>query len=210
MPISRSSLLLFALAFPHGVVQGQGVRSPAVLREWLHERNYAVRFVYNPPVPQDNVVTPTIFRQAGRRDPRYGTWSTKFPEGLTQWISPREMASLAEGLEKLSLTWDVSRKPISFRRERVEPPPPSPRSLWKVPMARRKGTMEIDVTCDAGSAVADLPSEKVCNSVDGLASAFRNREAVETFRDVRRVWGCKVSGFNVANRPQAPNRAPPR
>jgi hypothetical protein len=116
--------------------------------------------------------------------------------GLTQWISPEEMKGLVEGLVGLGLVWDVSPKPMVFRREPVEPPPPPPLWPWKVVMPRRKGTMEVDVTCDGGSAVADLPSEGVCSVMEQLDRAFTNPTAMHIFRSERDEWGCKVPGFN--------------
>jgi hypothetical protein len=206
--IIKSSALLFALMLCAGAAQGQAARGPAVLPKWAHEGDCAVRFVYNPPIPQDNIVIPLILRQTTEQDPRYGTWSTLVPEGLTQWISTREMQSLVDRLEKLNLMWDVSLKPISFSREPKVPPPPPPHLLWKMPMARRVGTMEIDITSDAGSAVADLPSDQVCGSMERLDPAFQIPIAVYTFRGTRLQWGCKVPGFNLANRPEAPKHGP--
>lgn len=206
--IIKSLSLLFAIILCWGTARGQAARGPAVLPKWAHEGNCAVRFVYNPPIPQDHVVIPLILRQTPRQDSRYGTWSTLFPEGLTQWISPREMQSLVDRLERLNLVWDVSPNPISFSREPIVPPPPPPDPPWKMAMPRRVGTMEIDITSDAGSAVADLPSDQVCGSTERLDSAFHVPIAVYNFRGTRLVWGCKVPGFNLANRPEPPKRAP--
>jgi hypothetical protein len=202
--ISKSLSLLFAFMLFEGAAQGQAARGPAGLPKWAHEGNCAVRFVYNPPIPQDHVVIPLILRQAPRQDSRYGTWSTLFPEGLTQWISPREMQSLVDRLERLNLVWDVSPNPISFSREPIVPPPPPPMPPWKMAMPRRVGTMEIDITSDAGSAVTDLPSDQVCSSMERLDLALHIPIAVYNFRGTRLVWGCKVPSFNLANRPEPP------
>jgi hypothetical protein len=204
MRISKSFPMLFVLILCEGLAQAQGERNPAVLLGWVHEKDCAVRFVYRPPNSEDFPVLPLILRRAMREDPRYGTWSTLMPEGLTQWISPEEMESLVEALEKLNLTWDISRQPISFARQPKEPPPPPPSLPWKMPMARRTSTMEIDITSDAGSAVADLPSEKVCCSMERLDRAFHIPIAVYHFRGSRLDWGCKVPGFSLANRPEPP------
>jgi len=202
--ILQSLSLLFALMLWVEAAQGQAARGPAVLPKWAHEGNCAVRFVYNPPIPQDNIVIPLILRQTTEQDSRYGTWSTLVPEGLTQWISPQEMQRLVDRLEKLNLAWDMSPKPISFSREPKVPPPPPPSMPWKMPMARRVGTMEIDITSDAGSAVADLPSDQVCGSMKRLDPAFQIPIAVYTFRGTRLQWGCSVPGFNPAKRPEPP------
>ncbi len=181
--------------------QGRREVDAAILAKWLNEKNYAIRFVYIAPISYNHVPTPTTFRQVERRDPRYGTWTTGFPLGLTQWVSPEAMKGLAEGLAKLNLVWDISSKPMVFRRERIEPPPP-PDSLtppWKLPVPRHKGTMEIDVTCDAGSAVADLPAARICGAMKRVAPAFHSHHAIDAFRDAREEWGCKVSGFRYYN-----------
>jgi hypothetical protein len=204
MRISKSLLLLFVLVLCHGSAQAQGERSSVVLPRWVHEKDCAVRFVYNPPIGEDFPQIPLILRRGTREDPRYGTWSTLMPEGLTQWISPGEMDSLVGALEKLNLTWDVSQRPISFTRQPIEPPPPPPHLPWRIPMARRTGTMEIDITSAAGSAVADLPSKEVCGSMRRLDPAFHIPIAVYNFRGARLGWGCKVPGFHLANRPEPP------
>lgn len=175
--------------------QGHVERTPTLLNKCLHEKNYAIRFVYDPPVFQTNVVTPTTFKQVETQDPRYGEWSTDYPLGLTQWISPGEMERLAEGLGKLNLVWTESNEPMVFRKELKEPP--NPIAPWKVIMPRRVGTMEIDATCDAGSAVADLPSQRVCTVMEQLDGAFTTPTAVRTFRSERDEWGCKVPGFDA-------------
>ena len=192
---AKTLLLLLTLPLIGAAGQRKPERSPAVLTEWLGQKNYAIRFVYIAPISVTfGPDTPTTFRQAGAQSPRVGTWTTGFPLGLTQWISPGEMKSLAEGLEVLNLVWDVSPRPMVFRRERIEPPPPpdSLRRPWKLPVPRHKGTMEIDVTCDAGSAVAGLPVARICASMEKLASAFHNRHAVEVFRCELVEWGCKA------------------
>jgi hypothetical protein len=206
--ISKSLSLLLAVALCGGAAQGQAARGPALLPKWAHEGNCSVRFVYNPPIPQDNIVIPLILRQTTEQDSRYGTWSTLVPEGLTQWISAWEMQSLVARLEKLNLAWDVSLRRISFSREPKVPPPPPPSLPWKMPMARRVGTMEIDITSDAGSAVADLPSAQVCGSMKRLDPAFQIPIAVYSFRGTRLQWGCKVPGFSLANKPEPPKRGP--
>jgi len=194
--ISRALVPLMTLLLISAAGQGQGEGKPAILTACLHEKNYTIRFVYNPPIPQTNVIKSTTFKQVETRDARYGTWSTDVPLGLTQWISPEEMKALAEGLANLKLAWDVSRKPMVFRKELEEPPPPPPLWRWKVVMPRREGTMEIDATCDAGSAVADLPSERVCRVMEHLDGAFTNPTVVHTFRSARDEWGCRVPGFD--------------
>lgn len=206
--LGRSVLLFLGLLWVSAAGQGQAERKPAILTKCLQEKNYAIRFVYDPPISQDHVITPTTFKQVETRDPRYGTWSTDVPLGLTQWISPEEMKGLAEGLAELNLVWDVSPKPMVFRKELKEPPPPPPLWPWKVVMPRREGTMEIEVTCDAGSAVADLAQEKVCSSMERLDRVFHTPAAVDTFRDVRQEWGCKVPGFRLGYRPQPPKHGP--
>ncbi len=191
---AKTLLLLLALPLIGAAGQRKPERRPAVLTEWLGQKNYAIRFVYVAPISYDFPPMPTIFRQVQERGPRAGAWTTQYWLGLTQWISPQEMKSLAEGLEGLNLVWDVSPRPMVFRRERIEPPPP-PDSLtppWKLPVPRRRGTMEIDVTCDAGSAVAGLPVARICASMERLASAFHNRHAVEVFRCELVEWGCKA------------------
>lgn len=187
----------------------QGVPNPRVLIQWLRQKNYAVRFVYNPPVFRPHVVTPATLRQVERNDPRYGTWSQGPPfQGVTMWISPGEMRELVEGLLHLNLAWDLSSKPMTFARERIEPPPPPPLLPWKVPAARKRETMEIDVTSDAGSAVADLPAERVCSSMAGLDGSLRAPDAVYLFRMERLDWGCKIPGFRPGDQPHSPKEAP--
>jgi len=207
MRISKSFPLLFFLVLCEGSAQAQGERTSALLPRWVHEKHCAVRFVYNPPIGEDFPQIPLILRRATREDPRYGTWSTLMPEGLTQWISPEEMESLVEALEKLSLNWDIFQQPTSFARQRIEPPPPPPHLPWRIPMARRTGTMEIDITSDAESAVADLPSAEVCRSMERLDPAFHIPIAVYNFRGTRLGWGCKVPGFSLANRPEPPSHS---
>jgi hypothetical protein len=168
------------------------------------KKDCSVRFVYNPPISQDNIVMPVILRQASKGDSHYGKWSTLVPEGITQWISPTEMEGVIEALQKLGLEWDMSRNPISFSRKAVKPPPPFPNFRWKLPMARREGTMEIDVNTGAGSFIADLPSKDVCSAMKRLDPVFRISIATYNFRGMRVVWGCKVPGYNPANRPEPP------
>ena len=198
-PMWAGRAVLLLIVFPLVGVAGQSTpeRSPAKLTQWLSRQNYTVRFVYNAPVDLDFPPLPTTFRQAEGHGPAAGAWTTGTPLGLTEWISPEEMRGLAEGLERLNLVWDVSFKPMVFRKELVEPPPPpgSARMRWKIPMQRRKEAMEIDVTCDAGSAVADLPAAKICSAMKGIAPVFRDHFAIDVFRDAREDWGCKVPSF---------------
>jgi hypothetical protein len=205
--ISRGLSLPFALLLCAYAALGQTGRAPGVLPKWAHKENCAVRFVYNPP-KADSPVTPLILRQTVAKDPRYGTWSSLYPEGLTQWISNQEMENLVEALEKLNLKWDVSEKPISFARVPIEPPPAPPKVPWKMPLARLRGTMEIDLTSDAGSAVADLHPEQVCGSMEQLDRAFYTPIAAYNFRGYRLSWGCEVPGFSLANRPEPPKHGP--
>jgi hypothetical protein len=204
MRLTKGWLIPVALVLCSGVAHSQGSHNSMGPPVGACKKNCSVRFVYNPPISQDNLVIPLILRQASKGDSRYGTWSTLVPEGLTQWISPTEMESVIEALRKLGLEWDKSRNPISFSREAIEPPPPFPNFRWKIPMARRRGTMEIDVNTDAGSFIADLPSKDVCSSIKRLKSAFRSPNATDTFRDSQVVWGCKAPGYNPANRPEPP------
>jgi hypothetical protein len=192
----QSLLLCYGLTLASATAQQRAGQEAALLSEGLHEKNYAVRFVYNPPVGETHVVTPTTFRQVETEDPRFDTWSTRFSLGLTMWISPQDMKRLAEGLGKLNLAWTESNEPMVFREELVQPPPPEPHSRWKVIMPRRVGTMEVDVTCDAGSTVADLASERVCPVMEELERAFTTPTALYIFRSARDEWGCEVPGFN--------------
>lgn len=186
---------------------GGKVSTNAVLSTCVQEKGCAVRFIYSPPRPLTHLPEPLILRQARKQDPRFGTWSTLVPQGLTQWISPEEMRSFLGGLEKLGLTWEVSKKPMSFRRVRIEPPVHFPMLSYKIPRSRKKGMMEIDVTSEAGSAVAFLASKKVCTSMKPLVHSFRIPIAVYTFKGMLLFWGCKVPGFNLANRPEPPGHA---
>ena len=183
---------------------GRKTCTNAVLSMCAQERGCAVRFVYAPPRSLNHIPMPLILRQTGRQDPHYGTWSTLVPQGLTQWISPAEMRSFLKGLDKLDLSWEVSKKPMSFRRVRIEPPPPFPMLRFKLPMSRERGTMEIDVTSEAGSAVAFLASREVCSSMTPLVRAFRVPIAIYNFKGTLLYWNCKVPGFNLANRPEPP------
>jgi len=113
------------------------------------------------------------------------------------WLSVEEMKRLAEGLAKLNLIWTESGEPMVFQKEpRVPPDPLLPFVPWKPIKPRREGTMEIDVTSNGGSAVADLPSERVCGVVEQLDGAFTTPTAINIFRSERDEWGCKVPGFN--------------
>lgn len=204
-------MLLCVLAFAACARAEAGGKASAnaVLATCVQVRGCAVRFVYDPPNPQASFpAIPTIFRLARRQDPRYGTWSTLVPQGLTQWISPEEMRRFLDGLEGLTLSWEVSKKPMSFRRVRLEPPPPPPQIPWKYPMSRKRGMLEIDVTSEAGSAVAFLASKKVCASLTPLAEAFRIPIAAYNYKGTLDYWDCKVPGFNLANRPESPKREP--
>jgi hypothetical protein len=194
-----SVLISFPLVGAAG--QRKPERSPAVLTGWLQQKNYAVRFVYMAPIGYNHAPTPTTFRQVQAHSPRAGAWTTGFPLGLTQWISPEEMKGLAQGLEKLNLVWDLSSKPMVFRKEPIEPPPPPDSAVppWKVVTPRHKRAMEIDVTCDAGSAVGDLPAARICAAMKGVAPVFHNHNAIDVFRDAREEWGCKVPSFRYYN-----------
>lgn len=176
----------------------------AVLSTCVHKKGCAVRFVYDPPISKNFPPVPAIWRPANEQDPRLGTWHLLMPQGVTQWISPDEMRDLLDGLENLDLSWEVSKTPLSFRRVRIEPPPPPPMLPWKIPMSRKKGTMEIDVTSEAGSAVAFLASKKVCASMKPLVHAFRIPISIYGFKGALLDWGCKVPGFNLADRPKPP------
>jgi hypothetical protein len=193
--VSKAFLLLMMFPLFGAAGQKKPGRSPCVLTEWLQQKNYAVRFVYVAPISVTfGPNTPATFRQVQAHSPHAGAWTTGFPLGVTQWISPNEMKGLAERLEKLNLVWDISPKPMVFRKELIEPPPP-PDSLirpWKLPEPRHKGTMEIDVTCDAGSAVADLPVERICASMRKLASGLHEHQDIEAFRCELVNWGCKA------------------
>jgi hypothetical protein len=204
MRLTKGWLIPVVLVLCSGVAHGQGSHNSIGPSAQACKKDCSVRFVYNPPISQDNLVTPLILRQASKGDSRYGKWSTLVPEGLTQWISPTEMEGVIEALRKLGLKWDKSRNPISFSREAIKPPPRFPDFPWKIPMARLRGTMEIDVNTGAGSFIADLPSKEVCSSMKRLDSAFRSPNAKYTFRDSMVVWGCKVPGYNPANRPEPP------
>lgn len=201
MWVGKVLLVLLTLPVAGWAGQRKPERNPAGPVEWLGRKSYAIRFVYIAPISYDFLPIPTIFRQAGGGGCRAGVWTTESWLGLTQWISPEEMRGLAEGLEKLNLVWDISSKPMVFRRERIEPPPPADSLTppWKLPMPRHPGAMEIDVTCDAGSAVADLPAARICDAMKGLAGVFRNHNAVDAFRDARAEWGCKVRSFRYYN-----------
>jgi len=190
-----------ALASARG--QDRAGYPPALLTNTL-QKNYAVRFVYDPPVDKDDVVTPVTFTEVETEDPRFDTWSTDPVLGLKFWLSPGEMKGLAGGLAKLDLVWTESRESMVFHREARQPPDPLlPFVQWKAVTARRVGTMEIDVTCDGGSAAADLPSEKVCNVMEQLDGAFTTPTALNIFRSKRDEWGCRVPGFD-------PRETPPR
>jgi hypothetical protein len=204
MRLTKGWLIPVALVLCSGVAHSQGSHNSMGPSAQACKKNCSVRFVYNPPISQDNIVIPLILRQATEGDSRYGKWSTLVPEGLTQWISPTEMEGVIEALRNLNLVWDMSRQPISFSREAIKPPPPFPNFRWKLPMARRSGTMEIDVNTDAGSFIADLPSKDVCGAMKHLDSAFQLPIARYNFRGLRVVWGCKVPGYNPANSPEPP------
>ena len=173
----------------------QGKSGPPVPTRWLHEKNFGVRFVYDPPVDQANTVWPITFKQVEKQDPRCGTWSNVVPLGLTQWVSEEEMRDFVAGLQKLGLEWEVSPKPMVFRKELKEPPPSPPTLPWKVPASKHEGTMEIDITCDGGSAVAYLPSGKVCSAMKPLATAFESHNAKDNYWDSLGQWGCEVPDF---------------
>lgn len=199
-------VLVFA-ACARGETGGK-VSTNAVLATCVLVKGCAVRFVYFPPRGLNHIPEPLILRQARRQDPHFGTWSTLMPQGVTQWISPEEMQSFLAGLEKLDLPWEVSRNPMSFRRVRKEPPVHFPMLSSRIPMSRKKGTMEIDVTSEAGSAVAFLASKKVCASMKPMVDAFRIPMAIYAFQGTLLYWGCKVPGFNLANRPAPPEHKP--
>jgi hypothetical protein len=191
----QSFLLCYAFAWASAAGRQRAEQAPKLLSEGLQKKNYAIRLIYHPR-SEVHVVRPTTFRQVDPEDPRYDTWSTRVPLGLTMWISPQDMKRLSEGIGKLNLAWSESDQRMVFREELIEPPPAAPLSSWKVIMPRRAGTMEVDVTCDAGSAVTDLASERVCPVMEQLEGAFTTPTALYIFRSARDEWGCKIVGFN--------------
>ena len=204
MQLAKGWLIPVALVLCCGVAHSRETHNRMGPSAQACKKNCSVRFVYNPPISQDNLVLPLILRQLLKGDSRYGRWSRLVPEGVTQWLSPTEMECVIEALRKLDLVWDMSRQHISFGREAITPPPPPPMLHWKIPSARRSGTMGIDVNTDAGSFIADLPSDAVCSAMKRLDSAFRIPIAKYNFRGMRVVWGCKVPGYNPANIPEPP------
>ena len=175
-----------------------GRSNPKSLPECIGKSNLAIRFYYRPST-EDHIVTPLIFRQVSENDPVFGTWSNDYPTGVTTYISPGEMRRLGEALAKLGLEWQDSPKPLSFEIPR------DPISPWRVPPPRGGG-MEIDITCDTGSAVASLPQERVCRSMKELDPVFSTPMAIYNFRGYRLDWGCKVPNFDLGKRPDSPKR----
>ena len=176
--------------------QNQAGQAPALLTNTA-QKNYAIRFVYDRRINKDDVVRPITFEQVETEDWRFDTWSTEPILGLTMYLSPEQMKTLAGGLAELDLVWTQYRDPIVFHKEARQPPDRLlPFVRWKTIMARKAGTVEIDVTCDRGSAIADLRSGRVCTAMDELDSAFTTPTARNIFRSKRNEWGCRVPGFD--------------
>jgi hypothetical protein len=111
------------------------------------------------------------------------------------WISLEEMQNLLKGLAELDVPWNDSATPRKFEKE-LDEHPLLPEMPYKTPQPIGKG-MEIDVSCDAGSAETDLAPERICDSMERLDSTLQTPTAVFFFRSYRDLWGCKVPGFDV-------------
>lgn len=184
--------------------RGRTMDPNAMLSKCVHEKGCAIRFIYSPPIAHDFLPIPLILRQERKQDSQFRTWSKVIPQGITWWISPEEMQNLVKGLQRLDLPWKGFEGRMSFRRERIEPPPSPPMLPWKIPMSHEKGTMEIDVTSNAGTTVAFIASKRVCVSMKPLVRAFRKPMSIYVFKGTLLDWGCKVPGFNLADRPKPP------
>ena len=126
MQLAKGWLIPVALVLCCGVAHSRETHNRMGPSAQACKKNCSVRFVYNPPISQDNIVIPLILRQASKGDSHYGKWATLVPQGGTQWLSPTETERVIEALRKLNLVWDMSRQPISFSREAIKPPPPPP------------------------------------------------------------------------------------
>jgi len=192
--ISELLLIGFGAALVAAPAQQPSQPQREILTKCLHDENCAMRFLFEPP-DLDHVVPAAIFRVAREKDHRYGTWTSNLTVGDTIWIGPEEMQKLVTGLEELSVTWIESPTPREFKEELNEHPL-IPEMPYKIPRPSGRG-MEIDVSCDAGSAETDLAREKICNSMEHLDRDLQTPIAVLLFRSFRDNWGCKVPGFDA-------------
>lgn len=163
---------------------------PTLLR-CLTAKDFGVRLMYWPP-ENDLPHYPTIFRPVEPTDPRAQTWSRRVPEGTTIYVTPLEMKALGEGLAKLKLKWQESTRPLSFKPERAERGSPL---RYRVPVPRGKG-MQIDISCDGGSATTELPPERICIDMPSWDKLFAEAYARYRLQSIRWDAGCKVPGFD--------------
>jgi len=158
--------------------------------------------MYLPPA-SDHTIYPTIFQGVEPRDLRFGCWAFHWPSGSVVFVAPSEVAALGEAVAKLNLKWQESSKPISFNAEPAEPGSPV---KYKVPVPRGDG-LQVDLTCEEGSATAELPPERMCAEMPSLEGAFESLRGLYSIQIIEHEANCKIPGFDPKRLPDRTTRS---
>jgi len=173
------------------------VRSGTALRRFIGAKGLAIRLMYWPP-DADHTYYPRIFLGVEPSDLNFGCWTFNWPSGTTVFVASKEVTALAEALVSLDLEWHESPRRTSFNAERAEPGSPV---KYKVPVPRGKG-MQVDLTCDEGSATAELPADRMCAGMPTLEKAFDSPRGVYSIQLIESEAGCKLPGFDPHRLPE--------
>lgn len=121
----------------------------------------AVRFYYNPMINQPNVSPgPLIFLPVSSQDPRLDT-----RPAWILYVTHPELRSVLGLLNRSNLEWKESSVPTPLVVDPFDLPP------------GHHDSMQVAVSCPAGSAIAEVEAKQACGLLSGLARSLSSPKA---------------------------------
>jgi hypothetical protein len=156
-----------------------GPRGSVVERCGLAD-DVVVRFYYNPMINEPNVSPgPLIILPVSSQDPQAGTKS-----GWLLRITLSDLRSVLQTLVQSNLEWTDSESPRQLVVRGFDLPHP------------HHDSMEVAVSCPAGSAKAEVEAKQVCGLLSNVSKSMSNPQA----RDAVTFYGGTVSCPATASR----------
>jgi hypothetical protein len=141
------------------------------------DKDTSIRFFFD---PGNYFHVPLIFRVAAPSDPRFNT-APLLPEGRTAFISVSEMQKMKQGLMRMGLSWQESKKEDVFG------------DALKIPSTY---SMAITVISLKGTATSGFDPKKICENLAPLDSALTTPRALWEFQVFRAEYNCRIPGLN--------------